>query len=97
MLSFDGDDCLPRRIRRGLIEATAPGFHYWDWRTPFPGEFARASLKPGGALAGGARTEVGGEIRLVVESDHPVRTAGLRSRNPDVSLAVETGLSMAIP
>ena len=39
--------CLPRRIRRGLIEARSPASPISSSATPFPGEFAGASLKRG--------------------------------------------------
>ena len=84
-------------IRSGLSGITdmvpdgVKSFFGFDSGGPPP---AAASAFPNGP-GGTSRTQVGGELKVTIDSEGRPRVRDLKSINPDVGIAVDTGLAMA--
>lgn len=84
-------------IRTGLggitdiVPNSVKSFFGFDGAAPQPAATSAFPNGPGGT----SRTQVGGEVKVTIDSEGRPRVRDLKSNNPDVGITVDTGLVMA--
>ena len=84
-----------QRGLKGITDIVPEGvksfFGFGNAATPQPATRSAFPNGPGGA----SRTHVGGELKISIDAEGRPRVRQLKSENPDVGIAVDTGLAMA--